>query len=263
MRRRAVFALLAASTLAMALQAQTSPAQNGLKQREPAQASNRFQVAAGTHILLTMINSVSTRVAHPGDRIYLETAFPVFVGHRLAIPQGSWVTGTVTEVKHPGRIRGRGELRVRFDTLVLPNGVTRVFHPNLSSIDERQSETLNRETGKVTGAGNKKQDAGTVVGDTAAGTVIGSGLGAAAGNVARGAGIGLGAGAAAGLLGVLLTRGPDAMLRRGTTVEMVLDRPLLFRSGDLDFRRVPQAAPVPEGESSRPARHRGGFTPFP
>ena len=63
-------------------------------------------VDQGTHILLSMINSVSTKQAVPGDRIYLETAFPVLSSGRIVIPQGSWVTGTITEVKRPGRVKG-------------------------------------------------------------------------------------------------------------------------------------------------------------
>lgn len=262
MGRFALFLALAAGA-ALAAQAQISSAQHGLKQRQPAEKTAAVQVPAGTHVLLTMINSVSTKAAHAGDRIYLETAFPVFVGRQLVIPQGSWVTGTVTSVKRPGRFTGHGELRVRFDKLMLPNGVTREFHSDLSGIDEQQNETLNRETGKVTGPGNKKDDAGTVIGDTAAGTVIGSGVGAAAGNVGRGAGIGLGSGATAGLVGVFLTRGPDAMLRRGSTVEMVLDRPLSFPKSDLNFSRAPQAAPAPLESVPPRAQQHGDFRPFP
>jgi type IV secretion system protein VirB10 len=50
-----------------------------------------------------------------------------------------------------------------------------------------------------------------------------------------GAGIGAAAGAAAGLIGVLATRGPDAVLARGSTVEMVLDRPVSFNESELNF----------------------------
>jgi type IV secretion system protein VirB10 len=57
--------------------------------------------------------------------------------------------------------------------------------------------------------------------------------GGIAGNAAKGAGVGGAAGAAAGLASVLLSRGPDAMLHRGTTVEMILDRDLLFRAEEL------------------------------
>jgi type IV secretion system protein VirB10 len=222
---------------------------NGLKQRGDAPPGpGQYQIAPGTHVLLNMINSVSTRQAYVGQRIYLETAFPVMVQGRIVVPQGSWVTGTVTHVKKPGRVKGHGELQVRFDSLTLPNGVTRNFNSDLGSMDPRENETMKNEGGKITGPGDKKSDVGTVVGATTAGTVIGSGVGAAAGNVARGAGVGAGAGAAAGLLGVLLTRGPDATLSKGSTVEMVLDRPIAFHDSDLDFGNAPpRAAAVDNG----------------
>jgi type IV secretion system protein VirB10 len=50
-----------------------------------------------------------------------------------------------------------------------------------------------------------------------------------------GAGIGAAAGATAGLVGVLFSRGPDAVLAKGTTIEMILDRPVGFAETDLDF----------------------------
>ncbi|MBV9759919.1 MAG: hypothetical protein JO340_05100 [Acidobacteriaceae bacterium] len=246
-------------------QASAPPAQNpgGFKRREEAQPAGPYQIAAGTHVLLNMINSVSTKQAQPGDRLYLETAFPVLSGPRIVIPQGSWVTGTITEVKRPGRVKGRGELQVRFDSLTLPNGITRNFRSDLGALDARNGETLKREESKVTGPGDKKTDVGTVIGTTTAGTVIGSGVGAAAGNVARGAGIGAGAGAAAGLLGVLLTRGPEAMLPRGSTVEMVLDRPLTFEDADLDFSKAPEHAALPEGSpAQRESRGLGSHFPY-
>lgn len=234
--------------------------QSGLKQRQ--QPGGTYRVEAGTHVLLSMINSVSTKQAVVGDRIYLQTAFPVLSANRIVIPQGSWVTGTITEVKRPGRVAGKGALQVHFDSLTLPNGVTRDFRSDLGAIDPRDNGTLNREQSKVGGPGDKKGDVGTVIGTTTAGTVIGSGVGAAAGNVARGAGIGAGAGAAAGLLGVLFTRGPDATLNKGSTVEMVLDRPIVFEQGDLDFSNVPPAAPISEGRTPAPPQ-RGWPTRIP
>jgi hypothetical protein len=161
-------------------------------------------------------------------------------------------------VKRPGRVKGRGEMQVRFDSLTLPNGITRSFKSDLGALDARDGETLKREQSKVTGQGDKKTDVGTVVQTTTAGTVIGSGVGAAAGNVARGAGVGVGAGAAAGLLGVLLTRGPDATLSKGSTVEMVLDRPLTFEETDLGFSNSPPSRPLSEtGRPAQPAQGRG------
>src|SRR5579875_2826103 len=242
MKKAAALTLFAVAGLGALAQ---QPAQE-LKTRDQSPPVGQYQVPAGTHILLTMINSVNTKVARPGDHIYLETAFPILANGRIVIPQGSWVTGKVTEVKRPGRVKGRGELQVRFDSLTLPNGVSRDFRADLGSIDARDDQTLKREENKISGPGDKKGDVGTVVGSTTAGTVIGSGIGAAAGNVARGAGVGAGAGAAAGLLGVLLTRGPDATLSKGSTVEMVLDRPLTYQENELDFSNAPPRSNLSE-----------------
>jgi hypothetical protein len=224
--------------------------QGGFSQRQPPQPDASYTVAPGTHILLNMINSVSTKQAVVGDRIYLETAFPVMANGRIVVPQGSWVTGTITEVKRPGKVKGRGELQVRFDSLTLPNGVSRDFQSDLGAIDARDDQKLKREDSKVSGPGDKRGDVGTVVGASTAGTVIGSGIGAAAGHAGAGAGMGAGIGAAAGLLGVLLTRGPDAMLAKGSTVEMVLDRPVSFQENDLDFRNAPPRSSLSQGGGS-------------
>lgn len=241
--------------------APSEQAPDGLKQRATPTAASpgTYRVEPGTRILLNMINSVSTKQAMVGDRIYLETAFPITSGNRIVIPQGSWVAGTVTEVKRPGRVKGRGELQVRFDSLTLPNGVTRDFRSDLGALDGRADEKLKREQSKVQGPGNKAGDAGTVATTAATGTVIGSGIGAAAGNVGRGAGIGVGAGAAAALVGILTTRGPDATLSKGSVVEMTLDRPLVFANADLNFSNAPPRATLSEGtDPSRRAKRSPG-----
>src|SRR5262249_49102092 len=89
----------------------------------------------GTKVPLSLLNSVSTKHSAEGDRIYLETLFPILVNGRIVIPPGSYVAGTVTSVKRPGRLKGRGEIYVRFDSLTLPNGVTRDFRARMSAMD--------------------------------------------------------------------------------------------------------------------------------
>jgi len=247
-----VAAVVAAQTKVDPMAPSTKP--DALKQRDQPPATGPYQVDAGTHILLNVVKSVSTKQSLPGDRLYLETAFPVVSGNRIVIPQGSWVTGTVISVKKPGRTHGRGELQVRFDSIVLLNGVTRNFRGDLAGLDASNEGTLKREESTVKGPGDKKDDIGTVVGSTAAGSAIGTGVGAAAGHIGGGSLIGLGTGAAAGLIGVLMTRGPDAMLSRGSTVEMVLDRPLTFSAADLDFTNATPGRALAEGTASQPQK---------
>lgn len=234
----------------------------GLKTRDQDPPPSGYRVEPGTRILLNMINSVSTRQAAVGDRIYLETAFPVLVNGHIVIPQGSWVTGTVTSVKRPGRVKGRGELSVRFDSLTLPNGISRDFRAPLASVDSRSAESLDRESGTVKGPGGKGDDLKTVAETTAAGAGLGTAIGAAKGSVGKGIGIGAGAGLAAGLVATMLTRGPDATLDRGTNVEMVLDRPVVYNSAELDFSGAPPHAPLADGQVQQKQK-RGGFSPFP
>src|SRR5260370_42136090 len=109
--RFAAFLLLGTVALSAQEQSQTPPT-----------GSKEYTVDPGTRIPLNLINSVSTKNAAEGDRVYLETVFPILSGGKIVIPPGSYVAGTVTEVKRPGRVHGRGELYIRFDSLTLPNG---------------------------------------------------------------------------------------------------------------------------------------------
>lgn len=233
-------------------------AQNENAAPAPPPGPASYTVQTGTHIPLGLINSVSTKHSAPGDRIYLETVFPIVIDSHIVIPPGSYVTGTVTDVKRPGRIRGRGELYVRFDSLTLPNGVTRDFRSRLGSIDARGDERLEKKEGVVQGDSNKGGDARTVAEAGASGAGIGAIAGAAAGHVGLGAGIGAAAGAAAGLAGVLLTRGPDAVLAKGSTIEMVLDRPLTFDAGEVNFTSTGGSGHFSDGAGPVPANKGGG-----
>ncbi|MDR3717753.1 MAG: hypothetical protein P4K98_03060 [Bryobacteraceae bacterium] len=212
----------------------------------PAEKQHTYFVEPGTKILLNLINSISTKNAAEGDRVYLETAFPVLVDGRMVIPTGSYVTGTVTQVKRAGKVKGRAALFVRFDSLTLPNGVTRDFRARPSTLDGDQKGSLDRSEGKIKGDSDKLGDATKVATAASYGAMIG---GVASG--AKGAGIGAGAGAVAGLAGVLISRGPDAILERGSTMEMLLDRQLQFQEDE-----VPAGATAPH-QSVQPARQPG------
>lgn len=221
-----------------------------------------FPVNSGTVVPLSLINSISTKHSLPGDRVYLETAFPVLSNGRIVIPVGSYVEGTVTQIKKPGRVKGRGELYVRFDSLTLPNGVTRDFRARMSGMDGTAPGTIDRSEGKVTSEGNRAGDLKTIGEAAGNGASVGGITGSIAGHPGAGVAIGAAAGAAAGLIGVLVSRGPDAILARGSTVEMVLDRQLSFTESELNFGNYqpPRVAatppPGPESGSLPPAIRR-------
>jgi len=252
-------AILAAGLLAQNVAPDATPASGGLRKQEAAAPASQFTVDPGTKVPLTLINSVSTKHSAVGDRVYLETVFPILVDGKIVVPVGSYVAGTVTQVKKPGRVKGRGELYVRFDSLTLPNGVTRDFRARLGGIDGTAASQVDRQEGKVTGPGNKKGDLETIGVAASAGTEAGGLIGGLGlGHPGLGVGIGAAAGAAAGMIGVLLSRGPDAVLDKGATVEMVLDRPLHFTETELNFGNYQPPRPVYMNQPS-PAGQGGGI----
>jgi len=196
------------------------PAAPPALERKPEPASPPdVTVPKGTRVLLTLLNDVSSKRAKEGDRVYLDTAVPVAQDGRVVIPRGSSVAGTITKSRKAGKVQGKGELYIRFDSLTLPNGVTRDFRSRVGSGDGSKEGTIEGEGSGV--------DARTVA--------IGAGAGATVGGIAGGLG-GAGIGAAAGgLAGVLLSKKPDVVLPRGSRLEMVLDRDLVFHPGELLF----------------------------
>jgi len=230
-----------------------------LSAQEAAPAAPEFTVQTGTKVPLSLINSVSTKHSAEGDRVYLETVFPVLVNGRIVVSVGSYVAGTVTQLKKPGRVKGRAELYVRFDSLTLPNGVTRDFHGRIGAMDGNAKDELDRAEGKVRSEGNKSGDARSVGEAAAAGASIGVIAGGAAGHYGMGAGVGAAAGAAAGMVGVLMSRGPDAVLARGSTLEMVLDRPISFSESELNFGnyQAKRSSVVGAPDAASEQRHSG------
>src|SRR5579864_5450023 len=125
----------------VAAQMPAGPAQSPATQTPPAQppdvpastaspvsdsASNarpkNYVVPSGTRLPLILHNAVTTRNAKPGDPVYLETLFPIVIDNRILIPAGSYVQGEIQEARRPGKVKGTGEIRLRLNSMILPNG---------------------------------------------------------------------------------------------------------------------------------------------
>lgn len=222
----------------------------------PASAPSKpvmIEVPGGTHIPLVLHNAISTRSARPGDPVYFETLFPVMIDGHVVIPAGSYISGEVTDAKRAGRVKGRAELGIKLTTMILPNSYMVNLNATPSGAGSGGGETVNNE-GKIVGDTDKASDAGTVIKSTGAG----AGIGGIAGG-ARGAGIGAGIGAAAGLGAVLLSRGPDAELPRGSTIEAVIDRSILLEADKVQFTSPGQASTLAGPSNREPARNKIPF----
>ncbi len=214
----------------------------------------KIMVPAGTHIPLVLHNAVSTRSARPGDPVYFETLFPVMIDGKVVIPAGSYVSGEVTESKRPGRVKGRGELMIKLTTMILPNAYMVNLNAVPSNAGTGGNETTDSE-GKIIGDSEKGHDIGTIAKTTAAG----AGIGGLATQSGAGVGIGAAAGAAVGLAAVLLTRGPDAEMPRGSTVEAVIDRSLYLDADKVQFSGPGQASSLAGPANREPVRNRDPF----
>jgi hypothetical protein len=179
------------------------------------------EIPQGTHLLLRMVNSVTTRTAREGDRVYMRTASPLVVNGQFVVPVDSYAEGTVSHSVRSGRGKGRAELGIRIDSLTLPNGKTVHVSPQLSSVDSAgtKQKVVDKEH-EIKQGGRKGKDAKTLGGIAAGGAAIG-GL---ADRSWKGAGIGAGIGSAVGLATTLLTRGREVDLPQGSTFDVVFDR---------------------------------------
>jgi hypothetical protein len=248
-------ALLAGSA---ALNAQQQAVQSSHASPAPASATKAkpemLEVPSGTRLPLILHNALTTRNAKPGDPVYLETIFPIVIHDRILIPAGSYVQGEITEAKRPGKVKGNGEIRMRLNTMILPNGYTVDFNAIPTNAGTGGNEATDPE-GNIHGDTDKGTDVGTVLKSTG----IGAGIGAIAGRSGTGAGIGAGAGAAVGLATVLLTRGPELELPRGTTVDVILDRNVYLDSRRINFSDPGRASTMPGPGNREPTRSRSPF----
>src|SRR5438045_989877 len=192
------------------------------------QASDRqVTVPAGTTVLLHLKSPIDTHSARVGDGVYCETNFPVTIDNTMAIPAGTYVKGHITHVERSGRIKGRAELQVHFTTMIFPSGYTVDLPGSLQSTPGAENSAVADNEGTVKANGQKGKDAGTV----GKGAGIGAAVGGLGTGTLKGAGIGGGIGAGVGLIKVLATRGQEVRLSTGTSLEMVLQRPLTVDIG--------------------------------
>jgi hypothetical protein len=178
------------------------------------------EIPQGSHVLLKMVNSVTTRTAKEGDYVYMQTATPIVSGGQVVVPEGAYVQGVVSHSRESGRVKGRAELGIRIEKITLASGKVIQVNPSLSSVDARgTSQKVDKE---------REIKQGSDAGRDAARVATLSGAGAAIGGWTdrswTGAGIGAGVGGGVGLAVVMLTRGREVTLHQGSTIDVVFDR---------------------------------------
>ncbi len=203
-------------------------------------------------VLNTYLNTKNTQV---GDTFYADTTYPIWIQQRLVIPRGSIVKGTVTEVFKPGKIKGKGRIAIKFDSILLPNGIDRPLIADFRGIHGPGAEKIDRKTETVEqgGTSNKGAEVGTVAGTAGQGAIIG----AVTQRGASGALIGAGAGAAVGTAIVLLSRDRDLILQPGTQLDLEIRQPMRFAYGEIIFSQD-QIDKAARSSATKPAKPQAG-----
>ncbi len=211
----------------------------------PAPASEQLIVPAGTRLPLILRNTINTRTAKRGDSVYFESVYPITADNRMAIPMGTFLRGEILESKRPGRIRGRGEIQIAIQQMTFFNGYTIMLLATPSSVDPNSGVGV-IPSGKITGPSSSLRNTTAVLLTTAGGAYIGAVAGAVSNDApGKGALIGGGTGGIGALIAVLATRGPETELPRGTTMDVILDRPLILDAAYLPANAGPGIDPQP------------------
>jgi hypothetical protein len=163
-------------------------------------------VPADAVLGLQIERTISSELARVEDRVEARVTRDVRVSDRIAIPAGSTVRGSVTEVDRGGKVRGRARLAIRFHTIVLSDGTELAL----------KTDPIVRE-----GESNGKESAAKVGGAAIGGAILGAILGGG-----KGAAIGAGVGAGAGGAAVMTNDRNPATFLAGSTVTVRMEAPV-------------------------------------
>jgi len=173
------------------------------------------EIPAGTHLLLRMENSVSSRTARTGDGVYFRTVTPLSAGGRIVVPPGSYAQGIVTRAERGKRAHGQGGLEIQLEMLMLTNGEVITASSRTASIaSEGAPAGQHWDAGVIPPIPFK-----SVFGAAAVGAIAGGRTGSAIGMAVVGA---------AAVISSIVARGHDIELRPGTQVDVIFDRPAVL-----------------------------------
>jgi len=182
----------------------SSPAANPAAVAQPV-APKRVTVPEGTVLSVRLNDTVSSKNSNAGDRFTAVIEEPVEVGGKVVIPKGASATGTVTDAKSLGKIKGAASLRLELNSISVRD----------AKYEIQTSAVARTEKGK----GKRTAEFGG--GGAALGGIIG---GLAGGG--KGAAIGILAGGGAGVAGGAYTGNKDIVLPAETMLTFKLLHPV-------------------------------------
>jgi len=165
---------------------------------------------AGTSLPIVLDTAVGAETSRVEESVQAHLSRAVVVNGVAVLPEGSRVSGVVTDATRSGKVKGRAHVAMRFTTLVPRGGEER--YPIRTTAISRGAP------------GTKKKDALEIGAPAAGGAIIGGIIGGK-----KGAAIGAAAGGGAGTAVVLSTRGKEVQVPKGTALTVKLAEPITVR----------------------------------
>ena len=166
-----------------------------------------FIVPNGTQVVGVLNNDLSTQNVREGDRFTMTVRSPGQF-------EGATVEGRVVSINRSGRVTGRSEMTLDFESIRMRDGRSYSFAGILESVRTPDGDVVRVDN---EGAIRESDQTKTTVTRTAIGSAVGAIIGAIAGG-GKGAAIGAAIGAGAGA-GSVYVQGPnDLQLEPGTEV---------------------------------------------
>lgn len=175
------------------------------------------ELGVGVTIRVRLQDRLSTSESQPGETFHTRVASDVVQDGQVLIPAGSEIDGRVTEVS-AGHAGGHGSMRLRPDTVILPNGSQYRLYAQLSGVPGSHN-CVSYES--LVTPGSRLAKAGMEYGGAAgAGAVTGAVLGGPGGAL-------VGTIVGASLVSVhLLVSHPQVTLDEGSVLLFTLSEPL-------------------------------------
>jgi hypothetical protein len=175
------------------------------------------ELGEGTTIRVRLMDRLSTASTEKGQSFRSRVASDVLRDGAVLLPAGAEIDGHVVEVSS-GHVGGAGAMRLRPETVILPNGTRYQLHAEVSGTPGSSTHVGNE--GEIKPDSRIKRDSVEVGGAVGAGAVTGAIVAGPAGALTGGL---IGAGV---VTAHLLISHPQATLETGTALLFTLTEPL-------------------------------------
>jgi len=171
------------------------------------EVAGTFVIPNGTQLVAVLNSDLTTQNAQPNQRFNMTVRSP-------GPYEGATIEGYVSSISRGGRITGRSEMTLDFDTIRMRDGRTYRFAGILENVRTPNGDVINVDN---EGAVRENDQTNKTITRTAIGTAVGAIIGAIAGG-GKGAAIGAVVGAGAGAGSVYVQGTNDLDLMSGTEV---------------------------------------------